>query len=52
MTAQHTTIAHGCLRRQVADWDATRRRGSHARPDLRKWVWSTASGFGGYWTLV
>ena len=51
MSTHHTTLP-GCVRRPANDWDTTRRRGSSVRPNRRKWVWSTAAGFGGYWTLV
>jgi hypothetical protein len=52
MSAHHTTTDRGCVRLRVADWDTTRRGGSRGRPAPRRWVWSTAAGFGGYWTLV
>jgi hypothetical protein len=51
MSAHHTTHV-GCVRRPANDWDTTRRHGSRVRPNRRKWVWSTAAGFGGYWALV
>jgi len=51
MSAHHTTH-RGCVRPGTIDWDTTRRHGSRVRPARRKWVWSTAAGFGGYWTLV
>ena len=48
----HQTPHLGCVRPPAIDWDTTRRHGSRIRPARRTWVWSTAAGFGGYWTLV